>query len=441
MTHIWRKAIIALALAAAGIGVTSPSVPVHATGPLVYIFNTTIESNRGLEFCATGTTKGCIDSVIVDGQALSVTTNRIAANFIIAGGLYSPQCRFVETEPLPCEIPYLVLYPVTNGMPTQSPIGEVTVNFRRAQNDNLTTRIGTTVVNGNLKSFTPAKPGLRDIATVVASPVTIQRASSPSSSWCAGWVTAIDMCTVPDNASSEVSNTVNILLLPGMRSSIVPPDKLDSTCVISIVNQCIIPVFEEQSFGGWMDTDAYLFGMTAADRDTGATQMKIAGPHFKYSAIGATDLNFAYVRSFVPSGMLMASFGLTPAEANATTLPVTRTTGFTVTRPTTTYTPTADGLMLNSTGIGFSTPTVSIQRVLVVKANRMVTTSQILKAAGVYKSLRFGAPKITTNIKAGMKKVGTRYTFSKVRSLEISVRYKSTAADFSFRTLRVKVMK
>ncbi len=441
MTHVWRKAIIAFALAAAGIGVTSPSVPVHATGPLVYIFNTTIESNRGLEFCATGTTKGCIDSAIVDGQALSVTTNRIAANFIIAGGLYSPQCRFVETEPLPCEIPYLVLYPVTNGMPTQSPIGEVTVNFRRAQNDNLTTRIGTTVVNGNLKSFTPAKPGLRDIATVVASPVTIQRASSPSSSWCAGWVTAIDMCTVPDNASSEVSNTVNILLLPGMRSSIVPPDKLDSTCVISIVNQCIIPVFEEQSFGGWMDTDAYLFGMTAADRDTGATQMKIAGPHFKYSAIGATDLNFAYVRSFVPSGMLMASFGLTPAEANATTLPVTRTTGFTVTRPTTTYTPTADGLMLNSTGIGFSTPTVSIQRVLVVKANRMVTTSQILKAAGVYKSLRFGAPKITTNIKAGMKKVGARYTFSKVRSLEISVRYKPTAADVSFRTLKVKVMK
>jgi len=441
MTHIWRKGIIAFALAVAGIGVTSPSVPVHATGPLVYIFNSTIESNRGLEFCATGTTKGCIDSVIVDGQALSVTTNRIAANFIIAGGLYSPQCRFVETEPLPCELPYLVLYPVTNGMPTQSPIGEVTVNFRRAQNDNLTTRIGTTVVNGNLKSFTPAKPGLRDIATVVASPVTIQRASSPSSSWCAGWVTAIDMCTVPDNASSEVNNTVNILLLPGMRSSIVPPDKLDSTCVISIVNQCIIPVFEEQSFGGWMDTDAYLFGMTGADRDTGATQMKIAGPHFKYSATGATDLNFAYVRSFVPSGMLMASFGLTPQEANATTLPVTRTTGFTVTRPTTTYTPTADGLMLNSTGIGFSTPTVSIQRVLVVKANRKITTSQILRAAGVYNSLRFGTPKITTNLKAGMKKVGTRYTFSKVRSLEISVRYKPTATDVSFRTLRVKVTK
>jgi hypothetical protein len=441
VTHIWRKATIALVLAVSGFAVSSPTAPVHATGPLVYIFNTAIDSNRGLEFCAAGTTKGCIDSVIVDGQALSVTTNRTAANFIIAGGLYSPQCRFVETEPMPCEIPYMVLYPVMNGMPTQSAIGEVAVNFRRAQNDNVTTRIGTTVVNGNLKSFTPAKPGLRDIATVVASPVTIQRASSPSSSWCAGWVTAIDMCTVPDNASSEVSNTVNILLLPGMRSSIVPPDKLDSTCVVTLVNQCMISVFEEQSFGGWMDTDAYLFGMTAADRDTGATQMKIAGPHFKYSTTGATDLNFAYVRSFVPSGMLMASFGLTPAEANATTLPVTRTTGFTVTRPTTTYTPTADGLMLNTTGVGFSMPTVSIQRVLVVKKNKKVTTAQILRAAGVYNSLRFGAAKITTNTKAGMVKTGTRYHFTKTRSLQVSLRYKSTPLDTGFRSVNIKVTK
>lgn len=441
MTDIWRKAIIAVVLAVAGVAVTSPSATVHATGPLVYIFNTTIESNRGLEFCAPGTTKGCIDSVIVDGQSLTVTTNRIAANFTLAGGLYSPQCRFVETEAVPCEIPYMVLYPSLYGNPTQDPVGEVTVNFRRAQNDNPTTRIGTTVVNGALKSFTPAKAGLRDISTVVASPVTIQRVSSPTSPWCAGWVTTIDVCSVPDTASSQVSNTVNILLLPGMRSSIVPPDKVDNTCVTSIVNQCLIPVFEETSFGGWMDTDAYLFGMTSADRDTGATQMKIAGPHFKYSTTGATDLNYAYVRNYLPSAMLMASFGLTPSEANATTLPVTRTTGFTVTRPTTTYTVTNDGLMLNTTGIGFSTPTVSIQRVLVVKKNKKITTQQILRAAGVYNSLRFGPAKVATNIRAGMKKVGTRYTFAKVRIVAITVKYKPTASDFSYRTLIVKVVK
>lgn len=441
MARIWRKALLATVVALSAVAVTAPASPAHATAPLVYIFNTDIESNRGLGFCDIGITKGCIDSVVIDGQSLAVTTNRVAANFIIAGGLYSPQCRFVETEAVPCEIPYMVIYPVANGMPTQTPVNEVTVNFRRAQNDNVTTRIGTTVVNGILKSFTPSKPGLRDISTVVASPTMIQRASSPTSSWCSGWVTAIDLCSLPDNASTQVTNTVNILLLPGMRSSIVPPDKLDSTCVTSIVNQCIIPVFEEGSFGAWMDTDAYLFGMTSADRETGATQMKIAGPHFKYSATGASELNFSYVRNFIPNAMLMASFGITPAEANAQTLPVTRTSGLTVTTPSTTYTVQPDGLFLNTTGIGFSTPTVSIKRVIVVKKNKKLTTEQIIRAAGIYNSLRFGTPKITVNTKAGMKKIGSRYTFTKARSLTISVKYKSTAQDIAFRTVAVKVTK
>jgi hypothetical protein len=441
MTRIWRKLLLAATVALTGTVVANISTA-SAAPATVYVFNTDLASNTGLAFCDGVSTKGCIDSVVIDGQNLTPVTNRLAANFVLAGGLYGPQCRFVETDAAPCELPYMVIYPSTNGIPTQAPVGEVTVNFRRAQNNLATTRIGTTVVNGTLKSFTPAAPGIRDISTVVASPATIHRASSPSSSWCAGWVIAIDLCTIPETATSKVTNTVSILLLPGMRSSIVPPDKTDPTCVPSIVNGCIIPVFEETSFGGWMDTDAYLFGMTSADRDTGASQMKIAGPHFKLPENGvSSELNQSFIRSYIPAAFLLASFGLTPQQANAQTLPITRTIGFNVSTPTSTYTPVDGGLLLNTIGVGFSTPTVSIQRVLVVKKNKTLTADQLLRAAGVYNSKRFGAAKITTNLKAGMKKVGGRYLFTKVRSLKVSLRYKSTAVDTSFRDLSVKVVK
>ena len=441
MTRIWRKLLLAATVALPGAVVAHISAA-SAAPATVYVFNTDLASNTGLAFCDGVSVKGCIDSVVIDGQTLTPVTNRVAANFILAGGLYGPQCRFVETEAMPCEIPYMVIYPSTNGISTQAPVGEVTVNFRRAQNNLATTRIGTTVVNGSLKSFTPAAAGIRDISTVVVSPVTIQRAMSPSSSWCAGWVIAIDLCTVPETATSKVSNSVSILLLPGMRSSIVPPDRTDPTCIPTIINACVITVFEETSFGGWMDTDAYLFGMTSADRDTGASQMKIAGPHFKLPENGlSNELNQSFIRSYIPSAFLMASFGLTPQQANAQTLPVTRTIGFNVSTPTSTYTPLDGGLLLNTSGVGFSTPTVSIQRILVVKKNKAVTTDQLLRAAGVFNSKRFGTAKITTNLKAGMKKVGTRYVFTKTRSLVVSLRYKSTAMDTSFRELSVKVLK
>ncbi len=441
MARIWRNVFLTVSLAVSALAISAPT-PVAAAGPLVFVFNTDLASNHGLAFCEPNITKGCIDSVIVDGQTLSVTTNRAAANFIIAGGLYAPQCRFVETEAVPCELPYMVIYPVANGFPTQTPVGQVTVNFRRAQNSNPTTRFGTSVVNGHLVSFTPAKEGLRDIATVVATPAVIQRASSPTSSWCSGWIPVVDACELPETAQSKNTNSVNILLLPGSRSSLVPPDRLDTTCISTIVNTCTIPVFEETSFGAWMDTDAYIFGMAAADRDTGATLLKIVGPHFKYPENGVSnELNLSYVRNFMPTSFLMASFGITPDEANAHTLPVTRTTGFTTTVPGTEYTPTVDGLLLNTTGIGFSQPTVSIKRVLVVKKNKKVSAEQLIRAAGVYTARQFGTPKISINTKAGMKKVGTRYVFTKPRSLTVTVRYKSTARDISYRTLSVKVTK
>jgi hypothetical protein len=76
-----------------------------------------------------------------------------------------------------------------------------------------------------------------------------------------------------------------------------------------------------------------------------------------------------------------------------------------------------------------------------VKKNKKITADQIVRAAGVFTARQFGAPKIAVNTKAGMKKVGTRYVFTKTRSLVVTLRYKSTTFDTSFRSLSVKVVK
>ena len=444
MVRAFRKFFIAAVFVFSGIATTQlpNSKPVKAAGLTAFVYNTQIATNNGLSFCAADTTKGCIDSLTIDGQPVTQASSIGSANFVIAGGLYSPYCRFVETEAVPCEVPYLVIYPMSYGRPSASTLGEVVLNFRRAKNDLPTTRFGTVVVNGLLQSFNPAASGIRDVATVAVKSTPIQQATVASSSWCNGWVIAIDNCAVPDNATGVKSNQVSILLLPGMRSSIVPPDKLDPTCTPSMTNGCVIPVFEEVSFGGWAQTDAFIFGMSSADRDTGASQMQVAGPHFKYPENGVTDaLNLSFYHVFMPSAFLMTSFGLTPSEANEVTLPVKRTVGNTSTIPTTLYKPSADGLVIETSGIGFSTPTVSVQRVFTVKKNKKVSSEQILRAAGVFHSKQFGNPKIIWNKRAGFTKVGKKYVFKKARNLRVVIKYKSTSSDTAYRYLSVKVAK
>jgi hypothetical protein len=156
---------------------------------------------------------------------------------------------------------------------------------------------------------------------------------------------------------------------------------------------------------------------------------------------GSADLNLSFFRMFMPSGHLSTSFGLTPGQANATTLPVRRTVGSGSTVPATQYIPSADGLLISSTGIGFSTPTMTIQRVLKVKRNRKVTATAMLKAAGIFGTLKFGSAKISINKKNGMSFSSRRYRFSKLRTFQVTIRYKSTRSTSSTRKLTVTVSK
>lgn len=405
----------------------------------VFIYNTPLASNTGLGFCAPGTVKGCIESITIDGNELTPVSTREASSYGIGGGLYSGPCRFVETTVSQCEYPYLVLYPTWNGLGQQPALNNVVVNFRRQMNTHPTSAVNSVIVNGALQSFTPAAPNLRDVATINVNSVEIHSASS---GYCLGWVTEIDNCAIGETGNSKVTNRVAMLLLPAMRSSVVPPEAVDEWCRANTpMNSCLTNVFDGASRGGWVDTDASVFGLTSTDRYTGAAQLKVAGPHYKTPVNGASELNLAYFRMFMPTQYLSNSFGLAPNEANAVTLPVKRTTWTGSTTPVTQYIPNTEGLLVSTTGIGFSTPMISIQRTLVVKRNRPITADALLKAAGVFQTKQFGAAKVIVNTKQGMKFAAKRYSFKTARTVLVTIKYRSQKNVWSERRLNVNVVK
>jgi len=457
--------------------VFSTNSPVKAVAKTIYVANTTYSTNKGLTFCGDTNTKGCIDSISIDGNVLTPNTNPQTSDYIVAGGVYKTPCRFLETTATSCEAPYMVVYPRRGapGNPTGSEvIGEVTINFRRQPGDDPTARAGALISNGAVKSFTPAAPGLRDVATIVVSPTTTYDAMINATS-CSGWVPAIDLCVIPEKASSATTNRVVVFLLPGFRNSIVPPEELLDGCVKDLANNCVVNVFDPTSLGGWMDTDAPIFGLSSTDRLTGAAQLKIAGPHFQadqWETITTKNtcpwvesicagsplnqdwgtstkvvkkntesiLNLSMFRAFIPSAYLMNSFGLTPAQVNATTLPVRRTTTESSTIPNTTYLPVEGGIRIDTTGIGFSVPTISMSRVLTVRKGAKVSATTLIKAAGISQAKKFGKISVVTTKKNGATKSGTNYRFGLKKTITLSLKYKpSNKAPLTTRTLQVIV--
>jgi len=452
--------------------------PVQAATKTVYIFNTTLSNNKGLGFCSTDNSKGCIDSVFVDGVELTQVATQMTADYTVAGGVYSTPCRFLETTATSCEAPYMVVYPKggISATPTGSQVlGEVTINFRRQPGTDPTARVGTVISNGAIQSFTPAAPGVRDVATIVVKPTLTQNYGVGASS-CSGWSPAIEMCDIGEKATYASANRLVAFLLPGFRNSVVPPDELLEGCTRNADGSgCIVNVFDPASFGGWMDTDASVFGLASTDRLTGAAQLKIAGPHFQMDDVeyivtpnpcpltpiqcantlgnpwGSTStrvvkntepiLNQSTFRAYIPAAYLMNSFGLTPAQANLTTLPVKRTTNSTDSAvvPTTTYTPVADGVQIVTTGITFSVPTMSMSRILTVKKGSKVSTTAILKAAGVFQAKRFGSITIAISAKNGITKTGSFIRFSKKKAITLSLRYKPSKKSAATRTLQIVV--
>ena len=470
------RVVVAIVVAAVAFMSAGDVAPAGATAYTAYLYNTPLSTNLGLQFCTVSSAHACIDSLEVNGVPVTQTMTPSTSDFTIGGGVYFTMCRYVETTAASCEVPYVA---VSSRMLSPEnpvvPMSNVTLRMRRPGGTDATDALGATVVNGRLQSFEPASPGVRDVSTVVAEPREIQGGST---GMCVGWVVAIDGCTVAEDATSIRTNSVHFLLLPGMRTSLVPPDLTDPNCDPGMnVSACVVNVFDSTSIGGWTDTDASIFGLASTDRLTGAAQLKIAGPHWKqipydtvttanpcpyiasicagqpagtwgytYTTVPrstAKELNSAYFRMFLPTEFLRLSFGLRPSQANITTLPVKRTLNGASPMQSTVYTPSATGLLIDTSGITFSMPNMNVSRVLVVRQNRRVSTSSIVSAAGLSLSKSmYRAPIITVAKSKGMKKVGTGYVFTKrTGSLTVTITYRSDAITRATRNLIVKVVK
>jgi len=474
MRRISYASIISLLAVAV---VFTSTAPVKADTKTVYIFNTAFATNKGLGFCEPTSLNGCIESISIDGNQLTQSTSRSESDYTIAGGLYTNQCRFLDTQATSCEAPYMVIYPSAglSSKPTGSQVmGEVTINFRRQSGIEPTARIGTMISNGLVKSFTPAAPGIGDVASVVVSPTLTHQYQAPGGASCSGWVPTVDLCPIGEKATYSYSNKVVMILLPGFRNSVVPSDEVVSNCTIDLTNNCVVNVFDPMSLGGWMDTDASIFGIASTDRLTGAAQLKIAGPHFQMDQVEVTRtpgtcpyiksicdgtppnqvwpetittvvknlepiLNLSTFRAYIPSGYLMNSYGLTPAQVNATTLPVRRTVGVEQTTPATTYTPVAGGVQIVTTGIGFSVPVISMSRVLTVKKGMKISSTSLIKAAGLYQANKMWKFTIVPSKIDGVTKSGTSFVFTKKKILTLVINYKPTKKTVATRTLQVQV--
>ena len=476
MNSIRSFAIRTLGAAAVLAGIlVSGSSPAHATTYTVGVYNTTLDTNLGLQFCSVSAAHACVESITINGVE-GVYSAAATPQYRIAGGVYRTQCRFVETTSNQCEVPYIVVYPMGAGQQAMDSSTEIVLKVRRPPGTDPTARSGSAIVNGALNSFTPSQVGVNDVATVSMSP---RPTEIGSSGFCIGWVVAVDGCDPAESATSARTNTASVLLLPGMRTSLVPPDVTDPSCNPGMsASACIVNVFDATSLGGWIDTDASIFGLASTDRLSGAAQLKISGPHYKfiptdtvmtanpcphadanycatfpanfwgytYTAVPRTtvkELNKAYFRLFMPTAYLYNSFGLQPAEANLETLPVKRALFALNSMQTTTYTPSVTGLLVSTTDITFSTPTMNVSRVLVVKKNKKVSATTMIRAAGlsVSKTL-YGTPTITLVKFSGMKKSGSSYVFSKTSSyIGVKIKYKSATNTRYDRILAVKVKK
>jgi hypothetical protein len=254
-----------------------------------------------------------------------------------------------------------------------------------------------------------------------------------------GFAPDIDLCAIPETATLKWTNLVTVFALPGVRSKIVPPDQLDKNCATTSFT-CVATVFDSASIGSWMSTSAAFYGELKVNRLSGYSEIKVASPHFQVPVEGRSSaVNVAWVKTYFPSGYLQSAFGLVPSGANEVTLPVLRTIGQANSRTSTSYVQTVGGLVLDTQGITFSAPTISIGRVLQVKKGKSITSGELLTAAGLRPSSKFGRANIRVNTKYGMKLDGTRFKFMRAGEVSVTITYPSSRTSRSTRILQVQV--
>lgn len=331
-------------------------------------------------------------------------------------------CR-VDTQVLDCISQQVDIMP-NPGLKNVPRITQLALSLQ-LPNSAFETQMGVAGSNGRITSFIPSVQNGNVMRIEITDPSRrfADYTGTSTSGRCGWWTPFIDRCTLA-SATTEISNDPKFFFYPAPLKNVrVEADGIVEPNPIGI--------------GSYFSTDAQHVGLSSFNFETGAYGVTVAGPH--ESHLGG--LNEAYLENYWPAAYVMDNFGITPAQANAVTLPVTRTFLGSNTALSTTYRATDQGLLLSSTGITFSTPTVSVRRVVSAAAGQMVRRTDIIAAAGLRTLPSPNQIVISTTKKdrkvASVSKSGVRFT--RRGSYDILLNFKDANGKTSKRYVRVNV--
>ena len=187
-----------------------------------------------------------------------------------------------------------------------------------------------------------------------------------------------------------------------------------------------------EAHGSWEASNAAQWGFYG-DYKTPEYAIRVAGPHYHYKADPSEPdvLNTSWFSSYMPRALVQRQFGITPEQANETNIEVTRSVGRNPTQLPSTFTATEAGLLIQTDGITFSKPVISIRRKIVVKRNKSLSPASIINAAGIPKSERRTA-RIQTNpcrnSRKGCTTANSKFIFRKKGTYTFSVSYRTRDA-------------
>jgi hypothetical protein len=152
-----------------------------------------------------------------------------------------------------------------------------------------------------------------------------------------------------------------------------------------------------ESSGAWQASNASAWGFFG-DYWKPDYAIRVTGPHFKYKANPSDPdvLNTAWFTAYMPRALVQRKFGITPEQANETTLSVTRSVGRNPTQLPSIFTATKKGLLIETDGITFSKPAITISRRVQVKNRKSLSVKNIVASAGIPKRDR-GSARISSS--------------------------------------------
>lgn len=402
-----------------------------------WVYTTNLSGDKGLDYCGDAEVTGCLHSLVIDGSEVVKTLDYSQADYVVAGGVYGRTCRLVDTKAAPCEASYLRIYP-------RNPSDEmqlVTIGFRRLLSDDPTSSIGVALTNGLVNTFEPATAEIGDIATLALGTNELEWDGDFN---CLGYVPIVDGCDIDDVGSKTISNQVDVLFIPSHLSNAVPPDIGPGCAGPDDPTGCWVMVFELNGVGSWMDTNSSFYGPTESTRASNGVQFRLGGPHFRtgtdLESASDADLNLGWYRSFMTTSYLKLTYGLSPEQASAETLPVRKVSSGVTTIPEVTYQVVPGGLLVTTSNISYSIPAIQTSRNLDVEVGERLSSSAIIASAGLSSVQKFHRSSISVKSNSGIRRRGSSYTFTRPGTFQLTLKYKTAKRSrLSTRTISVSV--